>query len=135
MDVYLSRYSRWSPADCTRSGTNVIDSLPKPRMATRVTAHSVKGKATQRQRCTRSLPPSAASRARMGARIGTVDRPVRCASCEAESDMPADYTSATARVVLCVDHEAPLPAWPCCRDARVINLPFWSTLMLEFDAS
>ena len=65
MDEYLSRYSRWSSPDCTRSGTKVIDSFPKPRMATRVTAHSVKGKATQRQRCTRSLPRSVASRAPM----------------------------------------------------------------------
>ena len=47
------------------------------------------------------------SRARMGVRIDSVDRPVRRASFEAESDMPADYTCATARVVLCLDHEAP----------------------------
>ena len=71
----------------------------------------------------------------MGARIGTVDRPVRCASCEAESNMPADYTSAPARVVLCVDYETPDQRGPLLPDARVINLPFRSTLMLEFDAS
>src|SRR3954449_4419930 len=136
MDEYLSRYPRWSSPDCTRSGAKVIDSFPKPRMATRVTAHRVKGKATQRQRCTRSLPRSAASRAPMGARIGTVDRPARCASCEAESNMSADYTSATARVLLCVDHEAPdRQRGPLLPDARMINLPFWSTLMVEFDAS
>ena len=53
---------------------------------------------------------------------------------EGLNNMPANYTSATARVVLCVDHEAPDERGPLLPDARVINLPFWSTLMLEFDA-
>ena len=62
-----------------------------------------------------------------------MDRPVRRVSFKAESDMPADYTCATA-VVPCVDHGPLTSVARCRRDARVINLPFWSTLMFEFDA-